>query len=511
MLARVDLFGGRTTSVTPPCLCSSTSSSENCAYVRRASQGAPLFSAVRTKVLSDHAANQALVDGRAVGLVLGEPAGEVVAGLSILPPHHDHPFGVPSEELVAVRGEADAGDRVLVRPAALKEQVQREVRRHARLAAEDLGPGELCRDQAPEANDSRLMSADDHRILHCPLGDLRGEIRRWRKGREVRERIQEEGEAGSRRRTRTALAVVTVSHSSSMNLLASNLPFKFTTRISFPAEMTTVEPVGFRSMQAGVPCRWRARGLKNLSRDDHRVHARDQQTGNTVFVPTQPLPQHHLLDLGVPMPPDAVDAHSDSALCHPLQSCGLGIPELPHADVPQPPTRYDDIAIVAARHGGDAILMEILKLVLRRREQDSVPRHDTRPAVSLCPHVSDDPLPCSHQIPQRLALQRRRLRADLRRDDADPLLALRMRLGEELSGSLPEVQDLGYGAHALHGILDGVHVNGPLVREVVEHVERLDSCRAPLPVAEDEVDPLMEMGGDVLALERLEGQGDNVR
>ncbi len=41
-------------------------------------------------------------------------------------------------------------------------------------------------------------------------------------------------------------------------------------------------------------------------------------------------------------------------------------------------------------------------------------------------------------------------------------------------------------------------VDGALVAAVVEDVERLH-CRLPLlPVAEDEVDPLVEVGGDVV-------------
>jgi hypothetical protein len=80
-----------------------------------------------------------------------------------------------------------------------------------------------------------------------------------------------------------------------------------------------------------------------------------------------------------------------------------------------------------------------------------------------------------------------------------------MRLGEELFGSHAEIVNGAGGGSTLVGVLDGVQVDSRrLVAEVVEDVDCLDSGGACSALeAEDEVDPLVQIGADVLRLESL--------
>ena len=78
-----------------------------------------------------------------------------------------------------------------------------------------------------------------------------------------------------------------------------------------------------------------------------------------------------------------------------------------------------------------------------------------------------------------------------------------MRLLEELFGDLAEVVDEADGGVPLEGILDGEDVNVSLVEEVVEDVDGVGGGGALLLPAEDQVDPLVQVGRHVLALKRL--------
>lgn len=63
-----------------------------------------------------------------------------------------------------------------------------------------------------------------------------------------------------------------------------------------------------------------------------------------------------------------------------------------------------------------------------------------------------------------------------------------------LFGNLPKVVDEADGGRLLQRVVDVVDVNLSLVEEVVEDVDGLHGWRALLLVAEDEVDPLVEVG-----------------
>lgn len=73
-----------------------------------------------------------------------------------------------------------------------------------------------------------------------------------------------------------------------------------------------------------------------------------------------------------------------------------------------------------------------------------------------------------------------------------------MWLHKELSWGLSKVCDL-LCDRLTHGrIRDVGDVDGTLVREVAEHVHGLASVRTRLLVAKDEVDPVVQMHGDIL-------------
>lgn len=54
-------------------------------------------------------------------------------------------------------------------------------------------------------------------------------------------------------------------------------------------------------------------------------------------------------------------------------------------------------------------------------------------------------------------------------------------------------------------VRDAVQARGALVGQVVEDVEGADRLWPPLLVAEDQVDPLVQLAGDKLALQGLQG------
>mmetsp|Transcript_44910 Transcript_44910/g.72132 ORF Transcript_44910/g.72132 Transcript_44910/m.72132 type:complete len:272 (-) Transcript_44910:1091-1906(-) len=87
-------------------------------------------------------------------------------------------------------------------------------------------------------------------------------------------------------------------------------------------------------------------------------------------------------------------------------------------------------------------------------------------------------------------------------------LARRVRPAEDLVRRLAEIVDLRDDGHLVDRVRDGVDVNGVLVGEVVEHVLRLDGRLPLLLEAEDEVDPVVEVLTDVLALEGLSHDPD---
>lgn len=55
-----------------------------------------------------------------------------------------------------------------------------------------------------------------------------------------------------------------------------------------------------------------------------------------------------------------------------------------------------------------------------------------------------------------------------------------------------------------HGVGDAVQVHGAFVGQVVKDVQGPDRFRSPLLVAEDQVDPLVQLAGHELALQGLE-------
>lgn len=75
---------------------------------------------------------------------------------------------------------------------------------------------------------------------------------------------------------------------------------------------------------------------------------------------------------------------------------------------------------------------------------------------------------------------------------------------------MPEVVDEADGGCLLERVVDVVNVNLALVEQVVEDVDRLDGRRTLLLVAEDEVDPFVEVGRHVITLQRLQPQ-DNTQ
>lgn len=76
-------------------------------------------------------------------------------------------------------------------------------------------------------------------------------------------------------------------------------------------------------------------------------------------------------------------------------------------------------------------------------------------------------------------------------------------VGIDLFGDLTEVVDEADGGRLFERVVDVVDVHLALVEQVVEDIHRLHSWGALLLVAEDQVDPLVEVGGHVVALQRL--------
>ena len=61
--------------------------------------------------------------------------------------------------------------------------------------------------------------------------------------------------------------------------------------------------------------------------------------------------------------------------------------------------------------------------------------------------------------------------------------------------------------HFLHGFLNLVNVHCSLVEEMVEDIVSRQSFLSSLLVAEDEVNPLVEVLGHIVALQSLGGEG----
>lgn len=86
-----------------------------------------------------------------------------------------------------------------------------------------------------------------------------------------------------------------------------------------------------------------------------------------------------------------------------------------------------------------------------------------------------------------------------------------MCLSEQLDGSLSEAGDLLLDGLELCGtVLERLHVDRALVSDVVEHVHGPDSLRPSLLVAEDEIDPLVQLAADKVALQCLSMQNHKV-
>jgi len=79
-----------------------------------------------------------------------------------------------------------------------------------------------------------------------------------------------------------------------------------------------------------------------------------------------------------------------------------------------------------------------------------------------------------------------------------------------LLGDLSKVVDEADGGGLLQRVVDVVDVHLALVEQVVEHVDRHLRQRALLLVAEDQVDPLVEVGRHVVALQGLRSAGGAV-
>lgn len=74
----------------------------------------------------------------------------------------------------------------------------------------------------------------------------------------------------------------------------------------------------------------------------------------------------------------------------------------------------------------------------------------------------------------------------------------------DLFGDLSEVVDEADGGRLFERVVDVVDVHLTLIEEVVEDVDRLHSRRALLLVAKNQVDPFVEVGRYVVALQRLQ-------
>ena len=72
-----------------------------------------------------------------------------------------------------------------------------------------------------------------------------------------------------------------------------------------------------------------------------------------------------------------------------------------------------------------------------------------------------------------------------------------------LFGDLSKVVDEADGGRLFERVVDVVDVHLSLVEQVVEDVDRLHGRRTLLLVAKDQVDPFVEVGRHVVALQRL--------
>lgn len=54
-----------------------------------------------------------------------------------------------------------------------------------------------------------------------------------------------------------------------------------------------------------------------------------------------------------------------------------------------------------------------------------------------------------------------------------------------------------------HGVIDGAEVDRPFVREIVENIEGSGGFGSLLLVAENQINPLVELAGHKLALQSL--------
>lgn len=83
---------------------------------------------------------------------------------------------------------------------------------------------------------------------------------------------------------------------------------------------------------------------------------------------------------------------------------------------------------------------------------------------------------------------------------------------EQLDWGLSEVADLVTHRGFFDFVDDFVDIHGSLIREVVEHVVRLDSFRTALLETENEVHPLVKVRRDDVGFERFaHGLDENVR
>mmetsp|Transcript_18552 Transcript_18552/g.59066 ORF Transcript_18552/g.59066 Transcript_18552/m.59066 type:complete len:288 (-) Transcript_18552:3653-4516(-) len=82
-------------------------------------------------------------------------------------------------------------------------------------------------------------------------------------------------------------------------------------------------------------------------------------------------------------------------------------------------------------------------------------------------------------------------------------MSCRVWLAEQMQRALAEVGNLQLRRMSNGGILDRIDVHGAMVSEVVKHVVRLNCGRPALLIPEDEVDPMVQVLGYKLRLERL--------
>lgn len=85
-----------------------------------------------------------------------------------------------------------------------------------------------------------------------------------------------------------------------------------------------------------------------------------------------------------------------------------------------------------------------------------------------------------------------------------------MRSLEQLLGGLAKVVDDTYRGIALDGICQGINVHSTLVCEVMKHIKCLHSFLALLLVAEDQVNPLVKVSADVIALQGFAVQANKL-